>query len=104
MTLFGKNLKKYLAEKGMTQTQLANELGIKQPTVNDWINKGINPELEKVIRIAKILDVTLDELVLSRQTYNELEQKLILVQEELLKYKTKENEQLKNIETVSDKE
>lgn len=42
MTLFGKNLKKYLAEKGMTQTQLANELGIKQPTVNDWINKGIN--------------------------------------------------------------
>lgn len=104
MTLFGKNLKKYLAEKGMTQTQLANELGIKQPTINSWINKGINPELEKVIRIAKILDVTLDELVLGRRTYNELEQKLILVQEELLKYKTKENEQLKNIEIVSDKE
>jgi transcriptional regulator with XRE-family HTH domain len=101
MNQFGINLKKLLAIKGISQTQLAQELGIKQSSVSDWINRGINPELEKLIRIAKILEVSLDELVLSKPPYNELEQKLIAVQEELLQYKTKENQQLKNIADVS---
>lgn len=47
-------------EKGMTQRELAGAVGVSQPTVCDWENGKIIPELAKAIRLADLFDVSLD--------------------------------------------
>jgi transcriptional regulator with XRE-family HTH domain len=63
MTLFGKNLKKHMALKGLTQTELANRLGMKQGSISDWMRKEVMPEAKKIQVIAEILGVSVNELL-----------------------------------------
>jgi transcriptional regulator with XRE-family HTH domain len=99
---FISNLKKHLSLKGITQNELAEHLGIKQGSVSDWMRKDIYPTLANAVKIADFLGITLDELVLDKRPYSELEQRLIMVQEELLEYKTKEVQHLKSVKIVSE--
>ena len=57
---------RYLREQAeMTQTDLANELGdIGQKAVSKWEKGEREPELSRIIRMAELFRVTLDELVL----------------------------------------
>jgi len=57
---------KYLREQAeMTQTDLANELGdIGQKAVSKWEKGEREPELSRIIRMAELFKVSLDELVL----------------------------------------
>lgn len=54
----------YLAKKkGLTQSELAKKLVIRQQTVSDWY-RGISlPSVEKIIQIASILETSIDYLV-----------------------------------------
>ena len=47
-------------EKGMSQRDLATEVGVSQPTVCDWENSKIVPELPKAVRLADLFNVSLD--------------------------------------------
>jgi transcriptional regulator with XRE-family HTH domain len=59
-----KNLSKIRKEKGWSQEKLAQEAGISYNTVIKIERGGIkNPKIETVVKLAKALDVTLDELV-----------------------------------------
>jgi transcriptional regulator with XRE-family HTH domain len=49
------------AKTGKTQLQVAVEVGVTPQTVLHW-EKGKMPTLDKAVRLAKVLGVSLDEL------------------------------------------
>ena len=65
-----KVLKEKLQEKGMQQLELAQKLGYKQQTISQYVH-GINkPDLITALKIADILDISLDELVTGEKYEN----------------------------------
>lgn len=51
-------------EKGLSQEQLAQELGISRQAVSKWERAEASPDTDNLIQLAKIYDVSLDELLL----------------------------------------
>lgn len=47
-----------IRESGMTQTELARKLGIKQPTINQYLSGRAMPALDTLANLCKILNVT----------------------------------------------
>ncbi len=56
-------LKEILKEKGITQVFLAREMDLSTVTINHWVSGKAIPSVESLIRLAEILEVSLDELV-----------------------------------------
>ena len=50
-------------KKGVRDADVAKATGIPQSTFTDWKNEKSAPKLEKLIKIADFLGVTLDEFV-----------------------------------------
>ena len=59
----GENIYFYRAKKGLSQGELAAELDVSRQSVSKWENNSATPELEKLIKMSKLFEVTLDELV-----------------------------------------
>jgi DNA-binding XRE family transcriptional regulator len=58
-------LKVLLAERKMTNKQLAAGLKVRQGTVSRWCTNDSQPSLETCYKIAKLLDVNVRELLVS---------------------------------------
>lgn len=58
-------LKVVLAEKKRTNKWLAEQLGKDQGTVSKWCTNKLQPNLETLVEIAKILDVDTKDLLWS---------------------------------------
>lgn len=56
-------LKVVLAEKGLSNKWLSEQLGITQTTVSKWVTNTSQPNLDMLIKLSKILEVDLQELV-----------------------------------------
>lgn len=56
-------IKVVLAEKKRTNKWLAEQLGCAPTTVSKWCTNACQPPMETFLKIAKLLDVTLIELV-----------------------------------------
>ncbi|MCL2018562.1 MAG: helix-turn-helix domain-containing protein [Oscillospiraceae bacterium] len=63
---FSENLKKIRMEKNLSQEQLAEMTGVSRQAVSKWEQGNGYPETEKLINIAKTLDVSLDTLLLDK--------------------------------------
>lgn len=63
MVKFSERLKELRLEKGLTQTQLANETGLSQSAVSFWENDERFPLATVVIIFAKYFGVTTDYLL-----------------------------------------
>jgi transcriptional regulator with XRE-family HTH domain len=50
-------------QSGISQAQLAERLGVTQPTVAYWERKAVNIRSDVLTRIARALDVSSDELL-----------------------------------------
>lgn len=61
-------LKLVLVEKEKTNKWLAKELGMNETTVSRWCTNNIQPPLEKLVKIAEVLDVDIRELLLPSKT------------------------------------
>ena len=61
--LLGENIYKYRTQRGMSQGALADALEVSRQSVSKWENNAATPELDKLIKMSKLFDVTLDELV-----------------------------------------
>ena len=59
---FGTNLKKSRTEKGYTQEQFSELLGVSRQAVSLWESDSGYPEVEKLLDIKRILKVSLDYL------------------------------------------
>ena len=58
-------IKEVLEEKGVKQTWLAEKLGKSYNMVNSYAQNRQQPRLEVLVKIAKILDVDLKDLLVS---------------------------------------
>ena len=63
MSNYKVKLKEIRKSKGLNQTELAKELDTIQQVVSDYENGVRTPSLDRLVELAQILDVSLDELV-----------------------------------------
>lgn len=63
----GENIYKYRTELGLSQGGLADALEVSRQSVSKWENSSAVPELDKLIRMTKLFQVTLDELVYGKK-------------------------------------
>ena len=52
-----------LAEKGKPNKFLSDNLGVAPTTVSKWVTNTCQPPMETFVKIAKLLDVELAELI-----------------------------------------
>ena len=62
MTL-GQNIARLRAQKSLSQGDLADALEVSRQSVSKWETDASIPELDKLLRLAELFGVTLDELV-----------------------------------------
>lgn len=60
--IFPQRLKELRFEKGLTQKELAEQIGIKRNTYSDWENGKTEPSFENIVKLADLLEVSLDWL------------------------------------------
>lgn len=56
-------IKAVLAEKQLTSKWLAQELGKAENTVSRWCSNKVQPSLENLVEIAKVLDIEVRMLI-----------------------------------------
>ena len=66
-----KNITKKLEAMGLTQSKLASELGVSRQIISSWMKKEKFPRPEKLLRLAKILKLSFDEIVVRIVTEEE---------------------------------
>lgn len=59
----GETIYRLRTEKNMSQGDLADALGVSRQSVSKWENGNATPDLDKLVRMAKLFGVTLDSLV-----------------------------------------
>lgn len=55
-------LKQYREEKGLTQKELAEKVGVRRETILHLENNRYNPSLELALEIARVFGVTVETL------------------------------------------
>lgn len=63
MNKFGDNLRKYRKEKKITQENLADLLNVSFQTVSKRERGKAEPNIDTLIKISKIFEVSIDDLV-----------------------------------------
>lgn len=61
---FGSKLSAARRQKNLTQEQLAQLLGVTRQAVSRWESDVAYPETEKIVRLAQVLEVSCDALLL----------------------------------------
>ena len=59
----GENIYRLRTAKNMSQGDLADALEVSRQSVSKWENNSAVPELDKLVKMAELFGVTLDELV-----------------------------------------
>ncbi|MGT2833467.1 helix-turn-helix domain-containing protein [Streptococcus halotolerans] len=66
MTIFAEQLKSLRAAKNLSQDALAEQLYISRQAISKWENGDATPDMDNLIQLATILEVSLDELILRK--------------------------------------
>ena len=59
----GENIYRLRSEHNMSQGDLADALEVSRQSVSKWENNSAVPELDKLVKMAHIFGITLDEMV-----------------------------------------
>lgn len=59
----GQIIRAYRKDRGLTQEEMARRLGVSAPAVNKWENGNSLPDISMLAPIARLLQVSLDELL-----------------------------------------
>lgn len=62
MTAFSQNLSKKRVNKGLSQKSMAEAIGVAQSTYSLYEKGSREPNIDKIIKIADVLTVSVDEL------------------------------------------
>lgn len=75
---FAENLKIMRKEKYLSQEQLAEIMGVSRQAVSKWEQGSGYPETEKLIDLAKKLDVSLDMLLLDKVPLSDVKEETVV--------------------------
>lgn len=81
---------KILSDKKMTQREFASQVGIATSTVSEWKKKKTNPNVDKIMDICAVLEITPEQLLTGKGIDDEEEEasnnheRLITPQEKIL--------------------
>ena len=56
-------LRQYLEEEQLTQVAFAQMMGVKQPTVWEWLNGHAKPSADRLIEMSRVTGISIDELL-----------------------------------------
>jgi transcriptional regulator with XRE-family HTH domain len=56
-------LNELLKQRNLTQQQLADLMGVKQPMIAKWCKSNSDPKSSTLIKLARVLDVSLKDLM-----------------------------------------
>lgn len=56
-------IKELRKEAGLTQAELASKIGVNTVTLSRYETGNRNPKLDKLIKISKVFDIKLEELL-----------------------------------------
>ena len=108
-TFFGKQLKKIIIEKGISQQDFAAKLGVGKAMISQWITGTRNPSLTSLKKIAQTLNISLNYFLENEQNsetkingLDEKDIKIILLEKEVAVLQ-KENMELKEMLTNSER-
>ena len=73
MSDFAKNLRQFRKEKGYTQIELAKLINYGYTAIANYESTRNEPSLDTLIELARILDVTTDELIGARPLNDEIQ-------------------------------
>ena len=73
MTL-GENICRLRKERGMSQGDLADRLGVSRQSVSKWETNGSVPDLDKLVAMSRLFGVTLDQLVCGEEPAGQQEE------------------------------
>ena len=59
----GENIKKLREERGFTQEQIAEAVGVTFQAVSSWERDTYKPDLDKVMKLADALEVSISGIV-----------------------------------------
>ena len=59
----GQRIARLRKEKGMTQAELAEKLNVTAQAVSKWENDQASPDIEMLLALSKIFDITVDDLL-----------------------------------------
>ena len=65
---FNNRLYQLRKQKGFSQEELASRLNVSRQTVSKWEIGDSTPDMEKLAAISDLFEVSLDELILGKQT------------------------------------
>lgn len=66
MTTFSVRLKSLRKDRGLTQQEVAGQIGIKQNSYSDWEVGKNEPSLENIVKLVQIFNTTTDYLITGR--------------------------------------
>lgn len=69
---FNNRLYQLRKQKGLSQEELANRLNVSRQTVSKWEVGDSTPEMEKLIAISDLFDISLDKLVMGKEDESQI--------------------------------
>lgn len=67
---FDSNLKYYRTKHGLTQKQLAEQIGYTEKSVSKWENGNALPTMEMLLKLSELFNLSLDELMFEKTSCN----------------------------------
>ena len=61
--VFSRNLRKYIADSGKTQKELADIVGVSAPTFNEWVSGKKFPRIDKIQKLADLFGILKSDLI-----------------------------------------
>ena len=74
----GHVIRNYRKEKGFTQEEMANRLGVSTPAVNKWENDVSLPDVTMLMPLARLLGISVDTLLSFRENLTEEEVRVFI--------------------------
>lgn len=74
---FGVQIKNLRKEQNLTQEQFAEKLNITRQAISNWENNRNLPDIEMLIQMSTVFNVSLEQLILGGTKMNNMTEKLI---------------------------
>lgn len=78
MENLGEQIYKYRTAKGLSQLELAEALDVSRQSISKWETNVAVPELSKLVKMAELFGVTLDELILDKKAEMPAEDEILV--------------------------